>query len=1550
MLLLACCWHVVFGMLLACRCCCCCYRFNFTIAEGNEGGQFSLGPQSGVLSVVQPLSAGQQSQFLLMIVAQNSEFSCHRGRVNIRIEVLGNVIEFPILDPESVPEDAAIGTEVSRVEALGGGADVIRYTFASGGDGGGVFAINATTGVVTVAFPLDFELLDTYTLTIIGTSDLTGNTGSASLNVTVLDVNENPEFLTPCAQGPPAECMFSVLENQPEDTLVDILAALDPDLPILPNGVITFDLVDLQGTSVGFRLEQVDITAQIFTTESFDREQMPSFMFMVRVSDGGTPPLSSDVMVTVRIDDENDNAPEFVQAPVLLNILETAGDQVITVTQYIAVDADVGINAEISYSLVLESPPLNASAVPFAVDPISGVLTVTGELDFELRGAYIVTILASNPDGLSANATTIFTIVDVNDNAPIFTQEVYTGTVIEGTSSGFPVASILASDADSGLNGLVGYAIDDGDFGGLLRVETRGSLGLVVVGMDIDREMVASFNLTVRASDMGVPVMSDTAVVLVAVEDVNDNPPVFTQEVYVAEIREDSGPKDILNVTAFDADQPQTNNSEIDFALNPATNTGGVFELVAVDGNTATLRLIGQLNFEEQETYELQVTASDRGSTPLTGVATIRVMVTNYNEFPPEVSGNQTIDVSEGDQPGTRIAQVVGMDQDNQQLSFTVTSVMREEGGAMATSDLSLFSVDSSGFVSISRQLDFETTQSYTVVIRVSDGELSALTHITVNVTDVNEFCPTAEGVVFSVVEEQPNGTFVGTVRAADGDSGPGADLTFALVQDTPLASLFAIDPRTGNITTIQVLDREVLGSLFLTSAEQVRVAVADSGVPPCSIIADVGVTLEDINDNAPVFQNVPLLVFVSEGDIGGQFVINAMATDSDEGANSIIEYSVLVTGVMSPPEPLPFTIGDTGVVRAAAGLDAEMTSSYDIIITAFDNGEPSLSASVEVVVSVTDVNDNAPVFSQESYEVSVPESVGSSEVLIEIVATDGDLTQLNSAVSYSIASATPPGSFTIDPETGGVSAIGGLDFETAPTHNLIITARDQGTPQLSAMASLTVSVTNVDEAPPRFLSENCSIGILEEVVQPGSSVPVGVCSAADVDEITGELVFGVPLVYEIISGNIGNAFSISNDGTVILDGLVDREVLDSYFIAVRVSDAAGLSDNAVIHVIVQDINDNAPVVLNAPLTQFVLAEDISTGMSDVVTVEASDEDIGVNGDLVYTLPIVNVASDGMGAELSVVVSDRGLDPLNATVTVSVQFEVPCFVQDYVIGEADGRVIGQYLCSISIEPESLDIAIGQMFFLTCSVLSNLDVVFEFAHNGSAVAGQVGGVLVTNETTFESTGQYLCSAATEIGGLTSMETDVSVQGKGAHRWSSGLIGGGSGMVWGPIGGAVGCGLIGGGSGMVWVPIGGAVGCGLMGGGSGMVREPIGGAVGCGLIGGGSGMVRGPIGGAVGCGLIGGGSGMVREPIGGAVGCGLIGGGSGMVREPIGGAVGCGLIGGGSGMVRGPIGGAVGCGLIGGGSGMVRGPIGGAVGCGLIGGGSGMVWGPIGGAVG
>ena len=1291
-----------------------------------------MGLQTGVFELAHLLIGSQEDQFLLTIVAQNSQFSCHRGRVNV-------------------------------VEVLGSGVGVV-YSFAGGGDGGGVFTINTTSGAISIASPLNFELVAAYNLTIVGTSDLTGSTGSVVLQVEVLDINEKPSFLTPCALPPPdglEACEFGVLENLPSGTVVGALEATDPDFPSLPNGQFTFDLVET-GSAVNFTLEQLGNQVSILATGSFDREQTTSFSFVVRVTDNGTPPLSCDVTVTVVIEDENDNAPEFVQAPVVLKVLESTASGEIA-TQYIAIDADIGTNAEITYTLV----PPGDDTVPFAIHPGNGVLTVNGSLDFENITSFLVMVVASNPDGLQSNVSVVILIVDVNDNPPIFTQDVYTGSVKEGAMLLYSIVGVAATDADSGLNGRIVYTIEEGNFGDLLAIDNMVNFGLVVVNGDIDRETIDMFVLTIRATDMGTPTMFDSALVIVNVTDVNDNSPIFTRDSYSVALREDaSAPTNLTSFSAFDADQPQTNNSAIDFTLDPDTNIGGVFDLVPVDDNTATLRLIGQLNFEERQVYDLLVVATDRGFVPMSNEVIIRVNVTNHNEFPPEVSGNQTIVVSEAEEVGSQIAQVNVTDLDMEVLNFTIVGVT-SGSVAMGNSELSLFNVDEEGLVTIIQQLDFEISQSHQIEIHVSDGELSDVAVVTVIVDDVNEFDPMVEDAVFSVQEEEPNGTYVGTVVASDGDSWN--TLTFALVQDGAVSALFSIDPSTGDIFTDQVLDREelVAQDLFppsLGSQEQLRVIVTDSGVPPRSTIAEVGVVLVDINDNAPAIQATPPVVFVSENMDVGTTVVTVSAVDRDLGENGrVVGYAVSVPDVPSG-DPTPFQISIDGVLETAVVLDTEAVSSYRVIITATDGGSPALSTSVDLLVSVSDLNDNAPVFAQTPYEVSVAENT-TEGVVFTVQAVDRDQSDLNSLVVYSIQSAEPvdlEGRFAIESQTGEVRVQGGLDFESVQTYTLVIRAADQGAPRMSSLANLTVRVTNIDEVPPRFLAE-CSISIFEEIPISGSPLAIGQCIAADISEVTGNFAFGVPLVYEILSGNNGSTFSIGSDGTVFLEVGVDREEQDMFSIVLQASDPSGLTATTPLTLTVLDINDNTPTVLNAPLARLVATAEIQAGEDDVVTVLASDRDIGVNADLVFSVTQVDVALDGLSAVVMVTVSDSGTNPLSTSTDVTVSFEEPCFVQTYAIDEVNGTLTGQYICSVSIEPMNPDVVVGKAFELSCSSLTNVEVMYEFRQNGSVIMASES-LLVIDEAAFDSAGGYSCAVSfADVGSLTSDLIQVVTQG-------------------------------------------------------------------------------------------------------------------------------------------------------------------------------------------
>ena len=1309
----------------------------------------------GILKLLIPLDAGLYDHFLLTIVAQNSEFSCHRGRVKIKIIIIRRNIDIPALVPVSVSEDSEIGTEIGRVEATGGDEGLI-YSIASG-DPDNVFAINSTIGVISLASALNFEEQDTYNLTIVVTAGQTSNSGSTFLVVNVLDVNEQPFFANLCAQMELDGCRFTVLENQPNGTEVDALIGGDPDLPSLPNGQFTFEFV---GTSpFEFILIQNGSRALIVTGETFDREQMDTFDFQVRIMDAGTPPLSDIITVTVIISDLNDNIPQFVQAPPLRSIRESVSIGTIVI-QYIAIDDDIGVNADITYDLISVSNDDN----PFTIDPVSGVVRVNRSLDFEDVQVYILEVTASNPDGLNSSVTTIISVIDVNDNAPVFSRDVYEGSVEEGTLPGTPLIPVLAADADSGLNGRLNFSIEEGNFNDSLQIATvSNSIGVISVVGSIDREQIDEFNLTIRAVDFGSPRMSSFAIVILNVTDINDNRPIFTRERYEAVVREDAPPMDILTISAFDLDQPSTPNSILSFMLDPATNIGGVFNLSQASNNMVTLSLVRQLNFEDRNSYELRVVVSDQGRPPLTNEAIVLVNVTDANEFRPIVSENQTVDVSEDAITGTVIAQFNVTDLDSMELNFTIVSV--EGGGAMDTLGR-LFRLDSEGIITLNQSLDFEIISSYRITVIVTDGELSTTTFLIVNVIDENEFNPDIDPSVFDISEEEDSGSFVGMVVASDNDTGSPQTFTFFLIPDSVVSTLFRINPQTGEIFTTEVLDREGLveQDLFLPSSnstEFIRIEVTDSGVPPRSSIGSVGVVLKDINDNPPIFQGFNSLTVVPENETAGQLVANLMATDRDLGANGTVEFSITVLeGVDNP-----FVIDDNNAVRTSVVLDSEVISLYVTTITAMDGGQLSLSTEVTLLVNILDRNDNAPVFSQEFYEVDVPENVVPRSTISRVEATDIDIGLLNSRIEYSIQSSSPPTSinlFNILNPGGFITVQNMLDFETTQIHNLTIIARDQGSPQMAAIAMVTIRVTNVDEIPPRFL-EGCSddLTIIEESINLIGQ-PIRQCIAGDIDEMTGEKLIGANLTYEIISGNINDTFRIGMEGTVFLEQNIDREVLDFYSIVLQVTDDAGLSNTAVLNIDILDINDNIPDILNASSDINVTVADIQDGRSTFFTVQAIDRDAGMNAELLFSIEHIEVANNGRSTVLTVLVLDRGTQPQNNSATITLVFQTPCFLQDHVINATNGILTSSLLCDVNLEPMNPNVTIGDPLTLSCSAVSNIPVLFEFHHNNSAVMATEGSLFIS-AVSFQSAGEYVCIGTSAIGNLQSANNIVRIHG-------------------------------------------------------------------------------------------------------------------------------------------------------------------------------------------
>lgn len=324
----------------------------------------------------------------------------------------------------------------------------------------------------------------------------------------------------------------------------------------------------------------------------------------------------------------------------------------------------------------------------------------------------------------------------------------------------------------------------------------------------------------------------------------------------------------------------------------------------------------------------------------------------------------------------------------------------------------SYFLIDpQTGQINTTTSLDFEKTPSFNLTVMASDSKLSDSASVVIQVINENDNNPSFDQASYSasVAENSPVMTSVTTISASDLD--PFGQLTYSIesVQPGNHSDAFSVDFTSGVITTADVLDRELIDRYVL------QVKVTDGGEPALSGVATVTVTVTDQNDNPPLFNVSSFRVAIPEDADVSSFVIKIGADDADFGSNARISYSINSSNDMSAFVIEP----NTGVITTNKKLDRENISNYQLTCEAVDHGHPQLrSMPVIVHVTLTDVNDNAPKFSQSVYAANVSEDVSSGTVVEEVLAVDSDA-GLNGMVIYRITAGNDDDVFEIGNKTG---------------------------------------------------------------------------------------------------------------------------------------------------------------------------------------------------------------------------------------------------------------------------------------------------------------------------------------------------------------------------------------------------------------------------------------------------------------------------------------------------------------------------------------------------
>ncbi|XP_074408581.1 protocadherin gamma-B5-like [Zonotrichia albicollis] len=478
-----------------------------------------------------------------------------------------------------------------------------------------------------------------------------------------------------------------------------------------------------------------------------------------------------------------------------------------------------------------------------------------------------------------------------------------------------------------------------------------------------------------------------------------------------------------------------------------------------------------------------------------------------------------------------------------------------------------------------------------------------------------------AERVRYAIAEELGRGSLVGPLAR---DLGLSADeLPARKLRLSEEKQYFTVNEENGNLYVNERLDREEMCGESATCSVSFEALVHN----PLNIF-HVEVSIEDVNDNSPMFSKAALDLEIGEWTLPGSRFPLEMARDMDVSRNSLLSYQLTSNPSFTlAMKEAPGGKNQPELVLERA-LDREKQNFFELLLTALDSGEPARSGTVQVRINVTDLNDNPPVFSKGVYEARVAENLPAGSLVLRVQATDADA-GANGRVLYSFGNV--PESirtlFTIDIESGEVRTAGPLDFEGQSKYSFRLEARDGG--GLSDHCEVQIDITDENDNAPEITVLSLSSPVPEDA--PTGTV-VALLKVRDRDsgengQVSCELSGEAPLS---IVASSGGSYK------VVTSGALDREQASEHRVTVVARDRGrpALWSSRELVLEVSDVNDNAPVFEEAAYSAYV-AENNAAGAL-VLRVQARDADAGANGRVSYWLAGGSAGAAGAAPLVSV--------------------------------------------------------------------------------------------------------------------------------------------------------------------------------------------------------------------------------------------------------------------------------------------------------------------------
>ena len=660
---------------------------------------------------------------------------------------------------------------------------------------------------------LDYETLDYYFLTLLAMDEgFPSHTTFASIEVFVLDVADTvPQFNA-------SSYLANVSETTPIRSSILTVHASSLDPP---------DLAAIRYTILGgdpdmrFHLEAT--TGELTLLQALDFETQQQYELTVQAQSLSVSTLRAQTTVSIQVANENDNAPTFTRTQTTVSIPEsaTAGEHVLTAS---AEDLDTGSLGHVTYHLSSSDPVVMDT---FMLNRLTGEVTTTIAFDHSLREEYNFTIVAEDGGAppLTGQMGVVVKVINASSEAPTFNQSEYRISVAEDVTNGTAVLQVSAVATD---NTSVRYFIQSGDTQGVFYLDEMD--GLLITRMPLDKEQKSSYLLELVASD---GLLETTASVNITVTDVNDHYPVFERNMYFATVSESQlVGSTVLEVRAADADAGA--NGTVTYSSPDITSE---FDL---DMTTGAISLRAPLDYEDTQSYQFTVVASDGGTPRHTATTGVMVTILDENDNTPMFApGHHTGQVQENSPAYTQVLQLPASDADsglNGALTFALI------GDSQA---LQAFLVSPFGDILTRQPLDRELQAMYTLTVEVRDRgrpPLSNTTLVTIHITDIVDSPPVFSQLGYEVLitEDLRQGAVLASISATTEDAdasivyditGSGSSSLFNIVRSTGVITAASpLNPRTNaNVYTIQV----TAWHRHLSESVQVTITImTDNGVP----------------------------------------------------------------------------------------------------------------------------------------------------------------------------------------------------------------------------------------------------------------------------------------------------------------------------------------------------------------------------------------------------------------------------------------------------------------------------------------------------------------------------------------------------------------------------------------------------------------------------------------------------------------------------------------------------------------------------------------------